>query len=175
MNKNWTIVAVIISSAVILAAGFGIFTLNQRRVESEIKEKTLREEKLKSEKLEEEKRLAETKKLEEIKNSTKVGDFRAANHPTSGKVEISKQENGRFLLKITDLKTDAGPDLKILTSTGDEKSWKKDYNEIANLEQFSGNFEYDLGDNFDISSTKSVLIWCKEHDSLFGVADLSKK
>lgn len=174
--KQQKIILSVIAAIVVIAGGVFVW----KKIDSDKiqQEKIIQEEKLKKEQ-EEKSRLEEQAKIrleqERIAKSTKIGNFQTANHATSGNVEISKGERGKFELKITNLKTDAGPDLKIIISPNDAANWKSNFVNLGNLKQFSGNFTFEIPQDTDLTQIQSVLIWCEEHDSLFGFANLTQK
>ena len=109
-----------------------------------------------------------------VKPISKTGNFASVNHTTTGTATI-KQENGKYYLHYENISTDQGPDLKVVISTGDKSTWKSNYFTLSNFSQIKGDSKYAIPEIIDVSKIKSALIWCEQHDSLFGIATLEEK
>ena len=97
-----------------------------------------------------------------------AGSFVTEVHTTSGKVSVLKSTNGDYSLKIEDLKSDAGPDLRIWIA---EDKRAANYIEVSDVVK-NGTYTLDLPKDIDYSKRKYVLIWCKQFSVLFGSAEL---
>ena len=82
--------------------------------------------------------------------AVRQGNFRALEAPTQGKAALTKTATG-YTLTLTGLKTEPGPDLKILlfagnlTSAGANPKVAGKYLQVGELKKFSGNFTYKIG------------------------------
>ncbi len=107
-------------------------------------------------------------KMEAVKVS--AGSFMNGAHPTSGKVEIveDKTDKTKKYLSFTDLKSDAGPDLRIYLA---EDTKAKGFTEVAKLSK-TGTFLLEIPTAAMLDKQKYVLIWCEDFSVLFGSAKL---
>ena len=82
--------------------------------------------------------------------AVRQGNFRALEAPTQGKAALTRTATG-YTLTLTGLKTEPGPDLKILlfagnlTSAGANPKVAGKYLQVGELKKFSGNFTYKIG------------------------------
>jgi hypothetical protein len=107
-------------------------------------------------------------KMETVKVTT--GTFMNGTHPTSGKVEVieDKNDKSKKYLSFTDLKSDAGPDLRIYLA---EDTKAKGFVEVAKLTK-TGTFLVEIPTAAMLDKQKYVLIWCQDFSVLFGSAKL---
>jgi hypothetical protein len=96
------------------------------------------------------------------------GSFTNASHPTSGNVKLIEASDKKKYLIFDDLKSDAGPDLRIYLS--EDKSAKV-FTEISN-KVVNGNSKIEVPATVNTDKQKTVLIWCKQFSVLFGSAEL---
>lgn len=108
-----------------------------------------------------------------------MGQFVAGDvgHGGSGSVSIVVAGNG-FELQIKGLKTDAGPDLKIIlveasnaTTTNAIKQSK--WISLGDLKATSGDQTYALPAGADPEKYHTVAVWCETYSVLFTAAPLS--
>ena len=97
-----------------------------------------------------------------------TANFTNGAHPTSGKVQLIKDQNNNKSLVFENFKTDSGPDLRIYLAKDKNAS---QFVEIASTVN-TGNFKIELPANADTDNQKFVLIWCKQFSVLFGHAEL---
>lgn len=102
----------------------------------------------------------------------KAGEFVSVNHPTAGRVTM-KQVDGVYHVFLEGMTTDEGPDLKLVVSTQSGENWKENYQVISDFHMIQGDSAYALPVELDPNSIQTVLIWCEEHDSLYGFATLA--
>lgn len=101
------------------------------------------------------------------------GSFVSLEAPTMGKVSIKGQK-----LTLTDLKTEAAPDLKVwlyrkaVMNKSEVKKSEGTYVEVGGLKTFSGKFEFTLPAGVKASDYQSVVLWCDLVSAAFGVANL---
>ena len=77
------------------------------------------------------------------------------------------------MLRIEDLDTDNGPDLKVVLSTGPDGYVGGDGAvSLGTLKGNKGSQNYEIPADVDLSALRSVVIWCKRFNVDFGVAAL---
>jgi len=108
--------------------------------------------------------------------AVRQGNFRALEAPTQGKAALTKTATG-YTLTLTGLKTEPGPDLKVLlfagnlTSAGANPKVAGKYLQVGELKKFSGNFSYQIASK-DLARYTSVVIWCDQAATGFAIANL---
>ncbi|WP_420594045.1 DM13 domain-containing protein [Deinococcus sp.] len=107
-----------------------------------------------------------------------AGEFRSLGAPTAGRVEITK--NGKnYLLKISGLNTQPAPDLKVWLYKGDlagaslNVQVPEKYLTLGTVKRFDGDFTFTIVGT-DISNYSSVVLWCDQVKTAFGVAVLNE-
>lgn len=110
-----------------------------------------------------------------------TGTFISHEHSTSGKVRVLELADGSRVLRIEDLDTSDGPDLRVWLSDQpvkegtdgwfvfDDGKWL----ELGELKGNKGNANYPIPPDADLDTLKSVSIWCKRFSVSFGAAALS--
>lgn len=110
------------------------------------------------------------------------GSFKSVEAPTSGKVSWSRNGD-HYLLKITGLKTEAAPDLKVWLYQ-DQGGVKKGatnlkvagkYFTVSSLKKFGGDFTFTVAAKDlpkDMGKFNSVVLWCDQVSAAFGIATL---
>lgn len=96
------------------------------------------------------------------------GKFANDSHPTSGTAKVYEAKDGKRTLVFENLKSDAGPDLRIYIANDKAVT---NFVELSNKVE-NGNKSYDIPAKVDLSKQKFVLIWCKQFSVLFGHAEL---
>jgi hypothetical protein len=96
------------------------------------------------------------------------GTFISGAHPTSGGVKVVEDKDKNRFLVFDNLKSDAGPDLRIYLSTNKSAT---NFTEITS-DVKNGTYQLALPTSVDIATQKYVLIWCKQFSVLFGSAEL---
>jgi hypothetical protein len=102
-----------------------------------------------------------------------AGEFASLDHPTSGTAMIVVQPDGSRLLRIEALDTDNGPDLRVVLSTAAVGSG--DYGNLVELGGLKGNIgdqNYEIPADVDLTSIRSVVIWCERFSAPFGEAPI---
>ena len=90
-----------------------------------------------------------------------------------GKATIYRLEDNRLVLRLEDFKTTNGPDLFVTLHPGaNPEQDKGEYLQVAALKGNQGNQNYDLPSDIDLSKYKSVVIWCRTFNIVFGYATL---
>lgn len=96
------------------------------------------------------------------------GKFVNGAHPTSGTAKIYEAKDGKRTLVFENLKSDAGPDLRIYIANDKAVT---NFIELSNKVE-NGNKSYEIPAKADLTKQKVVLIWCKQFSVLFGHAEL---
>ena len=95
----------------------------------------------------------------------------------SGSATVYAIEHGTQVLRLEDFATTNGPDLFVVLSgnanpDADGIGAKEHYVQLAALKGNQGNQNYDLPANLDLGQYKSVVIWCRTFNVVFGYATL---
>jgi hypothetical protein len=99
-----------------------------------------------------------------------VGQFENGSNPTSGKITVIEDKSGLRKLQFEDLKSDSGPDLRLLFAEN-----KQALNSIEIVvKPKNGTYTLDVPQNIDFGKHKFALIWCDQFSKLFGSAELKK-
>jgi Electron transfer DM13 len=108
-----------------------------------------------------------------------TGTFIAGSTPgdkAGGKATIYQLEDGKPLLRLEDFSTTNGPDLFVVLSSSanpDQDGLKNGaYVQLDALKGNVGNQNYELPADVDLSQYKSVVIWCRTFNIVFGYATL---
>ena len=103
--------------------------------------------------------------------------LRSLEHETRGTAKIIQLEDGRRLLRLEDLETSNGPDLRVYLSeipeSDDWHAYGERYVDLGALKGNLGNQNYEIPTDMDLSRYKSAVIWCRRFTVGFGVAGLS--
>ena len=97
-----------------------------------------------------------------------------------GTVEIVKTDGGGYELRLSDdFASDKGPDLVMVMSTvadakDDATVAKSELLNLGPLKSLTGAQSFALPADFDASKWKSVAVWCKKFNVLFGIATLAQ-
>lgn len=106
------------------------------------------------------------------------GQFRSLGAPTSGRVSLTKSGKN-YVLRISGLKTQPAPDLKVWLYKGDLAGASQNvevpgrYLPLGTVKRFYGDFTFSIVDN-DISNYSSVVLWCNQVKTAFGIALLGE-
>jgi Cu/Zn superoxide dismutase len=100
--------------------------------------------------------------------------------PTTGSVEIVKQSDGSRIVRLQNLKTEAGPDLHVyLYAAAVPSKTAKDVKNVKFVDlgklgaPFKGNFQYKIPANTKLESFKSLIVWCDVAKVTFAGAKLN--
>ena len=111
------------------------------------------------------------------------GDLVSQEHPTSGTVQLLRLPDDSLVVRIEDLDTSDGPDLKVwltdaavspgLDNAGvfDDGRWV----DLGSLKGNRGSANYPVPSDADIDGLDSVSIWCDRFNVSFGAAELSPR
>ena len=109
------------------------------------------------------------------------GALVAQEHATSGTAQLVRLSDGRHQLILRNLSTSDGPDLRVWLTDQPvlpgSKGWSVfddgSHVELGRLKGNHGTQVYDIPASLDVSSYRSVSIWCKRFAVSFGAATLS--
>jgi len=105
------------------------------------------------------------------------GRFRSLEHRTTGTAQVLRLANGSHVLRIEDLDTSNGPDLRVyLSELPSSLGWRdygERYLELGKLKGNRGDQNYPIPAEIDLSKYKSLVIWCVRFKVGFGVAPLN--
>jgi hypothetical protein len=102
-------------------------------------------------------------------------------HETTGTIVILKLADGSRLLRIENLKTSDGPDVRVWLTDAPviegTSGWRVfddgKYVELGELKGNIGNQNYPLPKDADLTKLTSVSIWCARFHVSFGAAELT--
>ncbi|WP_030170511.1 DM13 domain-containing protein [Spirillospora albida] len=107
------------------------------------------------------------------------GAFVSHDHDTSGTARTVRLASGGRILRLEDLRTSEGPDVRVYLSTRSAREVRKGLGdgavELGRLKGNLGNQNYAVPAGADVSRFRSAVIWCKRFSVSFGAADLSPK
>jgi hypothetical protein len=105
------------------------------------------------------------------------GTFMAGEKPTTGTAQIVN-EGGHYYLELDDAfsTSDQGPDLHVLLDTSEQPGATYDnlngFVNLGKLHSYTGAQRYPLPDTVSPDEFKSVVIWCRMANAVFGYAPL---
>ena len=107
------------------------------------------------------------------------GSFRDVDrlHRGSGSATVYRLADGAHVLRLQNLEVTNGPDLRVLLASHPDPRSRNDldgggYVELAPLKGNVGNQNYAIPADLDVTSYKSVVIYCRPFHVLFSVAPL---
>ena len=105
------------------------------------------------------------------------GEFRSLEHGTIGLARIVELEDGSRFVRLEDLDTSDGPDLRIyLTDQPISDDWgvwdDGEYVDLGALKGNVGDSNYRVPDDVDLSAFRTVVIWCRRFTVGFAVAPI---
>ncbi|MCX4695407.1 DM13 domain-containing protein [Streptomyces sp. NBC_01408] len=110
------------------------------------------------------------------------GELISHEHATTGTVKVIRLADGSHTLRLENLDTSNGPDLRVLLSDAPVKEgvagWRVfddgKYVTLGKLKGNKGDQNYELPPGVDLTQYTSVSIWCDRFDVSFGAAALAK-
>ena len=110
-------------------------------------------------------------------NVLSSGSFQDLEHATTGMAEVIELSDGRRFLRLEDLSTSNGPDLRVYLSeipvSDDWHAYGERFVDLGALKGNQGDQNYEIPKSADLSRYKSAVIWCRRFTVGFGVAGLS--
>mgnify|MGYP000229948807 CR=1 FL=1 len=90
------------------------------------------------------------------------------NYQGSGTASLLEDENGKLYLRLEDdFMASNGPDLHVYIGTADDRG-----TDLGALKGNIGGQNYELPDDFDVTSVDTVRIWCRAFSADFAIATL---
>ncbi|GAA0970441.1 DM13 domain-containing protein [Acrocarpospora macrocephala] len=108
-----------------------------------------------------------------------MGSFITHEHETSGTAKVLQLPDGKRVLRIENLNTSDGPDLRVWLSDQPVKEgeWRVfddgEWLELGELKGNQGNANYAIPASADLDTLTSVTIWCRRFAVSFGAAGLT--
>lgn len=110
------------------------------------------------------------------------GELISHEHATSGTVKLVRLADGSHIIRLENLDTSNGPDLRVWLTDAPVKEGKAGwrvfddgkYVSLGKLKGNKGSQNYALPREVDPSSYNSVSIWCDRFDVSFGAAELAR-
>lgn len=107
----------------------------------------------------------------------RMGEFISYEHPTSGTATIVTISATERYIRIENLDTSDGPDLRVYLSplehTAGMHAFGDDAVELGQLKGNLGNQNYPIPADVDVAGYRSVVIWCLRFAVAFGAAPLN--
>jgi Electron transfer DM13 len=105
------------------------------------------------------------------------GEFRSLEHGTTGLARIVELEDGSRFVRLEDLDTSDGPDLRVyLTDQPISDDWgvwdDGTFIDLGALRGNVGDSNYRIADDVNLSGFRTVVIWCRRFTVGFGVAPI---
>ena len=109
--------------------------------------------------------------------SDRATSFRSLEHHTTGVVRLVAVDGG-YIVRIDDLDTSNGPDLRVILSPLPSDRGLRDYGrgfvDLGALKGNRGSQNYRVPAGVDPTRYASVVIWCRRFTVGFGVAPLAR-
>ncbi|GGU02212.1 DM13 domain-containing protein [Streptomyces coeruleorubidus] len=110
------------------------------------------------------------------------GELISHEHATSGTVKLVRLADGSHVVRLENLNTSNGPDLRVWLTDAPVKQGKAGwhvfddgkYVSLGKLKGNKGSQNYVLPGDTDLSGFSSVSIWCDRFDVSFGAAELAR-
>jgi len=104
------------------------------------------------------------------------GSFRSLEHGTTGRAIVLGRSDGTLILRLENLDTSNGPDLRVYLSQvpagGDLHAYRNGFIDLGPLKGNRGSQNYAIPAGIDLSKFKSAVVWCRRIRVGFGVAPL---
>ncbi|NEC85347.1 DM13 domain-containing protein [Streptomyces sp. SID12501] len=110
------------------------------------------------------------------------GELISHEHATSGTVKLVRLADGAYVVRLENLDTSNGPELRVWLTDAPVKRGRAgwhvfddgEYVSLGKLKGNKGSQNYALPRDVDPSSYSSVSIWCDRFDVSFGAAQLAR-
>ncbi|WP_122616696.1 DM13 domain-containing protein [Streptomyces sp. Tu 4128] len=110
------------------------------------------------------------------------GDLISHEHATSGTVELVRLPDGSHVVRLADLDTSNGPDLRVLLTDAPVEEGRAGWHVfddgkhigLGKLKGNKGSQNYTVPAHVDPARYRSVSIWCDRFDVSFGAAELAR-
>ncbi|MGY1580973.1 DM13 domain-containing protein [Streptomyces sp. MN13] len=109
------------------------------------------------------------------------GDLISHEHTTSGTVKLVRLADGSHVVRLENLDTSNGPDLRVWLTDAPVKEGRAGWHvfddgthvSLGKLKGNKGSQNYPVPEDIDPSRYRSVTIWCDRFDVSFGAAELT--
>lgn len=106
------------------------------------------------------------------------GRFRSGEHDTSGTAKVLRLPDARVFVRLEDLATSNGPAVRVWLSTAragasDGAVGSGGHVDLGGLKANHGNQNYRVPAGTSLEKYRSVVIWCRRFDVVFGSAPIS--
>jgi hypothetical protein len=101
--------------------------------------------------------------------------WNSVEHGTTGRVRIYQKADGSHVLRLEDLDTSNGPDLRLVLSKGayeTQNDLSRGWLDLGRLKGNKGNSNYTIRAGTDLNQYRSVVIWCQRFDAVFAAAPI---
>lgn len=110
------------------------------------------------------------------------GELISHEHDTSGTVTLVRLTDGSHIVRLENLDTSNGPDLRVLLTDAPVKEGRAGWHvfddgehvRLGKLKGNKGSQNYTVPADLDLSRYSSVSIWCDRFDVSFGAAELTR-
>jgi Electron transfer DM13 len=107
-----------------------------------------------------------------------LGEFASLEHATTGTALVLELVDGRRFLRLQDLETSNGPDLRVyLSSVPASDDWyvydDEEFVDLGGLKGNLGSSNYAIPASVDLGDFETAVIWCRRFSVGFGVATLA--
>ncbi|GGU35818.1 DM13 domain-containing protein [Lentzea flava] len=107
-----------------------------------------------------------------------TGEWRSLEHATTGRASLIELPGGGHSVQFASLNTSDGPDLYVYLSphpsSSAEKTFGEGFTSLGKLKGNRGDQVYEIPAGVDVSSIRSVVIWCQRFSAGFAVAPLEQ-
>src|SRR6516162_2081341 len=105
------------------------------------------------------------------------GRFYSILHPTEGTATIFQMGDGTRILRLASFRTSNGPDVHVYMVAADDAKdiatvQQAGFIDLGVLKGNTGDQNYALGNDLDLTKYRAVSIWCKRFSVNFGAAAL---
>jgi len=109
-----------------------------------------------------------------------TGEFHGVAHETRGIATIYQLPDGKRVLRLTDFETSNGPDVQVYLGMAPDADDNETVTEagfvgLGSLKGTTGDQNYDLPGDLDLSQYRSVTIWCRRFGVNFATAPLAPR
>lgn len=105
------------------------------------------------------------------------GTFRSLEHTTTGSALVVRLPDGSHVVRLQELSTSNGPDLRVYLSpkpaSDDWRGYAEGALDLGALKGNRGSQNYDVPSGTDLSRFRSVVVWCRRFTVGFGAATLT--
>ena len=106
-----------------------------------------------------------------------LGEFASLEHTTTGTALVLELDDGRRFLRLQDLETSNGPDLRVyLSSVPASDDWyvydDEEFVDLGGLKGNLGSSNYAIPANVNLADFETAVVWCRRFSVGFGVAPL---